>query len=455
MGQIEIVIKYSKKIETLLGNLGAEGKGMHQKVSDIESHLDNQLVRKIRFIGTMRNKSVHEDGFEIYDFDNFIDQANLVVEELEAILSRAENSRDNIDNSSTNEDDKTSISMIFIGVIVFALGLYIYLNRNQFYSPKYSNTTKNNSIESVDFRNDLIYKGEWDRDALYFSGKHFVEGYVILVKYYGAPGYGENPKIDKVIYTYALKLKEEILLYDTKSMKQKRVTTLQIVGGDRKLLKKYYKSKEILALKGKFFAKHTGSHITDMLLDIEIDNKVDFTKLLSDFSLVKDKQLRWNDIHSRVIEWEFFNPKRVEKKSKEIFGTYVRRGEVVLLNNGKATHMLKGTVPVEWRIELYGDKEGVNIIKFTNNVGSRREGSLILSKRNIKFKKKLCIDDERPMDRYYVYLQKVIFPQKKPFWLAESTYCGGKAGCNFEYTLFFNKPKEAQLEEVKGYCKGI
>ena len=63
----EIVIKSSKKIEALLSELGATGKGLHEKATSIESQLSYSLVKKIRYLASVRNQLVHEDGFEISD----------------------------------------------------------------------------------------------------------------------------------------------------------------------------------------------------------------------------------------------------------------------------------------------------------------------------------------------------------------------------------------------------
>ena len=70
-GQIEQTINYTKKIESLLEKLGAEGKGIHTKLGSIKENLEESLVKKIRWIGNMRNGLMHQDGFEIYNFNDF------------------------------------------------------------------------------------------------------------------------------------------------------------------------------------------------------------------------------------------------------------------------------------------------------------------------------------------------------------------------------------------------
>lgn len=71
-GQIETVIKNTKKIESILQTkFSAECRGLHEKITSIESYLDSQQVKVLRRIATLRNKTVHEDDFEITDIEGF------------------------------------------------------------------------------------------------------------------------------------------------------------------------------------------------------------------------------------------------------------------------------------------------------------------------------------------------------------------------------------------------
>jgi hypothetical protein len=73
MGEIETSIRYSKEIEGLLETrFGAEGRGLHEKVSSVEHQLPSELIRKLRYIATIRNKVVHEAGYQIDNFENFV-----------------------------------------------------------------------------------------------------------------------------------------------------------------------------------------------------------------------------------------------------------------------------------------------------------------------------------------------------------------------------------------------
>ncbi|OEE35530.1 hypothetical protein A1QO_19945 [Vibrio genomosp. F10 str. ZF-129] len=65
--EYKIVISGSKKIEGMLTKKGATGKGLHEKVSSIESYTPASLVKDIRSVATIRNKLVHEEDFSLSD----------------------------------------------------------------------------------------------------------------------------------------------------------------------------------------------------------------------------------------------------------------------------------------------------------------------------------------------------------------------------------------------------
>ena len=80
MGQIhssndyELVIKSTKELEYILAEqFHAEGRGLHEKLSHCESQIPQQLVKKMRYLATIRNRLIHERGFDaIPDRPTFI-----------------------------------------------------------------------------------------------------------------------------------------------------------------------------------------------------------------------------------------------------------------------------------------------------------------------------------------------------------------------------------------------
>jgi hypothetical protein len=63
MGAIEIAVQGAKRLETLLqARFGAEGRGLHEKLTSVENKIPSDLRKSIRWVATIRNKVVHEDG---------------------------------------------------------------------------------------------------------------------------------------------------------------------------------------------------------------------------------------------------------------------------------------------------------------------------------------------------------------------------------------------------------
>ncbi len=62
---LERAIRASKRYEAILSKrYSAKGRGLHEKTDSVERKLDQQLVRDLRLIATVRNKLVHQDGYD-------------------------------------------------------------------------------------------------------------------------------------------------------------------------------------------------------------------------------------------------------------------------------------------------------------------------------------------------------------------------------------------------------
>ncbi len=62
MDEFTKVTQISQRLEQFLANkYGAEGRGLHEKLSSVESRIPGFVQKKIRYIATMRNKATHED----------------------------------------------------------------------------------------------------------------------------------------------------------------------------------------------------------------------------------------------------------------------------------------------------------------------------------------------------------------------------------------------------------
>ena len=83
MSQIDLVVKRSRRIEGLLrDHYHAEGKGLHQLISSCEDRIPNHLIPKLRFIATIRNKTVHEDGYKLKEKSAFVKTCQMCEKEL-------------------------------------------------------------------------------------------------------------------------------------------------------------------------------------------------------------------------------------------------------------------------------------------------------------------------------------------------------------------------------------
>ncbi|MFZ5467292.1 MAG: hypothetical protein ACOZAI_08540 [Pseudomonadota bacterium] len=64
------LICLSKKLESfLVKHFGAEGTGLHEYLNTVEHKLDEKIVRKMRKLASIRNRSVHDSTFDIRTVD--------------------------------------------------------------------------------------------------------------------------------------------------------------------------------------------------------------------------------------------------------------------------------------------------------------------------------------------------------------------------------------------------
>ena len=84
MGSLEAAVRGSQRLETVLETrFGALGRGLHEKVSSVERSLPADLVKRIRWVASVRNGAVHE-GKEISDAADFERKVDQAVRRLEA-----------------------------------------------------------------------------------------------------------------------------------------------------------------------------------------------------------------------------------------------------------------------------------------------------------------------------------------------------------------------------------
>ncbi|MFC3679090.1 hypothetical protein [Bacterioplanoides pacificum] len=88
MSIIEQVINHTKKAEHILEtHFKAEGRGMHEKLSHAERYIPAPLLKKLRYVATIRNKMMHEHDFELSEPEIFLDTARKAVAQLEELVT--------------------------------------------------------------------------------------------------------------------------------------------------------------------------------------------------------------------------------------------------------------------------------------------------------------------------------------------------------------------------------
>jgi len=91
----ELAIKISKELEYLLeSEFKAQGKGLHEKISSVQSQLPVKLIKRMRYCATIRNNLIHQRGFDrIPDRAGFISSFEESAEELRVILEQSHSSQ--------------------------------------------------------------------------------------------------------------------------------------------------------------------------------------------------------------------------------------------------------------------------------------------------------------------------------------------------------------------------
>lgn len=65
---LDRAVKWSKRFEAALKRrYGARGRGLHEKIDSVRDDLDRETERALRLVATVRNKIVHEEGYDRID----------------------------------------------------------------------------------------------------------------------------------------------------------------------------------------------------------------------------------------------------------------------------------------------------------------------------------------------------------------------------------------------------
>lgn len=117
---IEVVIIKSKHLESLLETgLGAQGRGLHEKVSSVAQYFQEAELKKLRYVATIRNKIIHEVGYDkLDDRRGFLQNCAALERSIQTVIQH----RVNMPVSAVKGDGCLNVIAIIMLVIVAALG---------------------------------------------------------------------------------------------------------------------------------------------------------------------------------------------------------------------------------------------------------------------------------------------------------------------------------------------
>jgi len=78
--ELQAMMNYTTQIETILESMGAKGRGLHGKVTKVQKKLSKDVVFRLRRIATIRNKKMHQAGFNNYVFADFEKDCKIVLD---------------------------------------------------------------------------------------------------------------------------------------------------------------------------------------------------------------------------------------------------------------------------------------------------------------------------------------------------------------------------------------
>ena len=138
------IITYTREIESILKDkFNVQGKGLHTYLDKISFKIDEQLLKNLRYIATIRNKSMHESEFQVDNFIRYENVAQKSISKLKELKKSPINSnninfkrnrgkrvssRNNKHRTKRNSSDSIIVNLIknIIYVIIFIFLFIIY-----------------------------------------------------------------------------------------------------------------------------------------------------------------------------------------------------------------------------------------------------------------------------------------------------------------------------------------
>lgn len=161
MSIIDTAVTGSKRIEIILKDeFNAEGKGLHECLSSVEGRVPSSIIKKARFIASVRNKVVHESG-QIDDIAAFNQTVDDVVQGLKEVLEierRAKNESDTSQSTVTTKaaepSKKTNVpasiaTLLFGGIVGLFVGMEVGNSQEKVAALESQLSQKNSNIAEL------------------------------------------------------------------------------------------------------------------------------------------------------------------------------------------------------------------------------------------------------------------------------------------------------------------
>jgi hypothetical protein len=113
VSQIAVVLEGARDLENRLRRLGAQGRGLHQLATSVESRLDSATIKRLRFIATVRNKIVHEANVDARQIEAWTDAVRAAKADLGSI------------RHSPTSEPATTLMVIALAVVI-AIGAAVW-----------------------------------------------------------------------------------------------------------------------------------------------------------------------------------------------------------------------------------------------------------------------------------------------------------------------------------------
>jgi len=131
------IIHYTREIETIIkSKFKVDGNGLHQYIDSIQKHFDKTFIKDLRYLATMRNKSMHEHDFKLNNLKSYENLAIKTIKKLNEYKPTPKmrvppvGSRNIVrtnSNRRNNSNDRNISKLIAFLIAVAILILFVFL----------------------------------------------------------------------------------------------------------------------------------------------------------------------------------------------------------------------------------------------------------------------------------------------------------------------------------------